>query len=235
MQTIIKAYKYKYINNKLQNIINNIVYKLCGECIIYLQKLLDTITDEDRNDIFNKQNATYCGNKFLIIKIKHKINKTELNEYIDPYYPNQKYIKNTIIENAECNNKISYFLNKKLAIYSKLPKNYTGHYVKYDSLGKKTMECDYDCGFKEGHYILYEENEHIIMERDYIHDEIAIKKKLITCIYDASIKAYNCTYITDLMVPMPSYNDQIKNNNFLFLYQNILTIQNGQACLRYAS
>ena len=48
------------------------VFKSCGNYIVVLQKLLDTITNESRSDVSNAMYANYRANKLRVILIINK-------------------------------------------------------------------------------------------------------------------------------------------------------------------
>lgn len=135
-----------------------IVFKSCKNYIVYLQKLYDTITNETRHKVYDKQHAKFRGNKFLVVKIIHKVDNTEIDECANTFYENKiiKYIKNKIIEekNYDYNKEIidsegiHYFLTEKTAKYFEIPKNYSGHWISYNVDGTEEYECSYHKGVK---------------------------------------------------------------------------------------
>jgi antitoxin component YwqK of YwqJK toxin-antitoxin module len=139
-----------------------ICYKSCGEYIVSLAKLNDTITNESRNDIANVSYAKFRGNKFLVTKICHKFT----NESIDFIYNTCYKIKllykvNEIVEvkfskdlNEICAEGIHYFKSKEAAYYYCLnTTNYTGKFKVWHDNGQLAVECNYKNGQLYGKYM----------------------------------------------------------------------------------
>jgi len=61
--THIKNLNYYYLNNP------NILFTNIDDHIIILQRLINTITDENRYGIVDYQNASYTGYNFIVLKI----------------------------------------------------------------------------------------------------------------------------------------------------------------------
>ena len=86
---------------------DGLVFKSCDTYIVALQKLKDTITNEDRK-VHNKNRAIYRGNKFRVIDIVSKVDlaftlthdeeKKEITEVNSDFTDNFVYIKNEIVE-----------------------------------------------------------------------------------------------------------------------------------------
>jgi hypothetical protein len=120
--------KIKAINGDY--LINSIyVYKSCGEYVVILERLLDTITNENRNNIPNEQSkpfAKYRGSKFLVKDIFHKFDSTKKVssisssnfENILEYEIGKVIIPDNFDINLEkvCSNGIHYFLKLEYEI-----------------------------------------------------------------------------------------------------------------------
>ena len=61
--THIKNLNYYYLNNP------NILFTNIDDHIIILQRLINTVTDENRYGIVDYQNASYTGYNFIVLKI----------------------------------------------------------------------------------------------------------------------------------------------------------------------
>jgi hypothetical protein len=136
--------KIKAINGDY--LINSIyVYKSCGEYVVILERLLDTITNENRNNIPNEQSkpfAKYRGNKFLVKDIFHKFNSTKKVSSISSSNFNQNKLEyeigkiiipddfDTDLEKV-CSNGIHYFLKLERAFYYSLQKIQNGEYLEW--------------------------------------------------------------------------------------------------------
>jgi hypothetical protein len=70
----IKAINEDYLINPIY------VYKSCADCVVILERLPDTVTNKNRNNITNKECksfAKYRGSKFLVKDIFHKFDSTK--------------------------------------------------------------------------------------------------------------------------------------------------------------
>ena len=65
------------------------VYKICGDYIVVLEKLPDTITNENRSNISqiddNKLYAKYRANKLLVKQIINKYDLTECEKVMSKF------------------------------------------------------------------------------------------------------------------------------------------------------
>ena len=161
-----------------------IVYKSYQEYIIKLQKLSDTITDEDR-DIFktnshtNKLKARYKANKLLVLDIYHKFTGEKKEKIVEFINLSLSYIfekgKITITnygkEDGESYEFIDYFLEEDLARYmkfNKYPYNVTTKKMKlYNKHGILRYEGGFTHSQREGHWIKYYNNGTIRLEGNY--------------------------------------------------------------------
>ena len=77
---------------------NMIVFERCGDYLVYLQKLPDTITNENRESLKDvskeeKLHASYHANKLLVLKIEHLWEKEKDDKNLIPILINE--IKST--------------------------------------------------------------------------------------------------------------------------------------------
>lgn len=140
----------------------NIVYKSCHPYIVTLQKLRDTITNEERQDIFDSFNAKYRANKLKVISIKHKLTNEEINSVETTYYEYKKlkYIKDTIVVEKNFNDDLKdpygegiyYYKNREIAYFLEIEKfnNYTGICKLWHTNGKLYWQCNYKTGKLDG-------------------------------------------------------------------------------------
>uniref|UniRef100_A0A6C0ECD2 Uncharacterized protein n=1 Tax=viral metagenome TaxID=1070528 RepID=A0A6C0ECD2_9ZZZZ len=90
----IKLLYEKYIKD------NTFVYKSCQKYVIILQKLHDTVTNENRTMVKDSNYAIFCANKLLVVEIFNKlvpyetINKISNKSFLN----NMTYEKGKIIE-----------------------------------------------------------------------------------------------------------------------------------------
>lgn len=129
---------------------NNYVFKSCQiKWIIILQKLNDTITNENRNDIYDIETASFRANKLKVICIVNKFNpKININKIINSIYTkkNITYTVNEIVcvddYDMDINNiyssGIHYYKSLDPAFYSELDlyKKYIGNFFSYHNNGR---------------------------------------------------------------------------------------------------
>jgi hypothetical protein len=132
------------------------VYKSCAEYVVILDRLLDTITNKNRNNISNKQCkpfAKYRGSKFLVKDIFNKFDSTKNVSSISSSnfknkleYEIEKVIIpdnfDTNLENV-CLNGIHYFLKLECAFYYSLQKIQIGEYLGWHDNGQQYIKCTY--------------------------------------------------------------------------------------------
>jgi hypothetical protein len=145
------------LNKELANYIydKKYVYKTCGDFIVVLEKLEDTITNESRSNVSyngdNKLYAKYRANKLLVKKIINKYNITICRTKIISNYYDFKIeyeIEEIVYPNCYdfnfekvCSFGIHYFLNLKRAFYYNLElRNMSGEYFDWYDNGKLCMQ-----------------------------------------------------------------------------------------------
>ena len=121
----------KQLTDKLVDYINDkkYVYKTCGDFIVVLEKLEDTITNENRSNVSqiddNRLYAKYRANKLLVKEIINKYDLTNCEVVESNYCSNTKYkinenvYPNDFDTNLEkvCSFGIHYFLKLVRAFY----------------------------------------------------------------------------------------------------------------------
>lgn len=171
------------MNPEISQLLDNyqkdgLVFKSCNTYIVVLQKLKDTITNEERN-VNNKNRAKYRGNIFRVVDIVSKIalaftidtdkkqEEYEINEVISDYTNDFIYYKNEIIEckdynhNTEkvCSTGIHYYLLWSTAFHHNLYKIildekykdiYTGKSYDWYEDGNPLSEINYLNGKQHG-------------------------------------------------------------------------------------
>jgi antitoxin component YwqK of YwqJK toxin-antitoxin module len=142
------------------------VYKSCGEYVVILERLLDTITNENRNNIPNEQCkpfAKYRGSKFLVKDIFHKFDSTKkVSSISSSNFENKLEYEigkiiipddfDTHLENV-CSNGIHYFLKLECAFYYSLKKIQNGEYLEWHDNGQLWKKCTYTDGKLNGEYL----------------------------------------------------------------------------------
>jgi antitoxin component YwqK of YwqJK toxin-antitoxin module len=162
------------------------VYKSCAEYVVILERLLDTITNENRNNIPNeqyKQFAKYRGNKFLVKDIFHKFDSTKkvLSILSSNFYKNQlKYEIGKIIIPDDfdtdlekvCSNGIHYFLKLECVFYYSLEKITNGDYLRWHDNGQLCLKCTYTNGKLNGDYLRWYDNGQLCLKCTYTNGKL---------------------------------------------------------------
>ena len=137
----------------------DIVYKACGEYIVELKRLPDTITNEARNDVVDRNYAKFRGNKFLVHSIKHKITNERISEIENTEFPDKiKYIVSKEISTEFCENlneicaKGIHFFNSFDAAYYYIDNIKNGIYKEWHDDGRQSKICNYKDGELHGEY-----------------------------------------------------------------------------------
>jgi antitoxin component YwqK of YwqJK toxin-antitoxin module len=139
-----------YINDK------KYVYKTCGNYIVVLEKLEDTITNENRSNVSqignNKLYAKYRADKLFVKQIIHKYYLTKCEKV--------------------CSSGIHYFLNLKRAFYYEISmENMNGEYLNWYDSGEIYEKCNCIDGKINGEYFLFHASGEICLKYNYINGE----------------------------------------------------------------
>lgn len=152
----------KVINNPdMVDTSPRLCYKSCGNYIVTMKKLPDTICNESRNNIVDPINAKFRANKLLVVSIQHKITKMVTHEIQNTSYVDQIWYRESEVvsvnnyckdPNIVCAPGIHYFLSLERAFCwgGKIPIN--GLYQDWHSNGRKSKECTYVNGKLHGLY-----------------------------------------------------------------------------------
>ncbi len=161
---------------------NEYIYKGCGDYIVVMKLLEDSITNESRKDIININYAKHRTNKVKVILIIHKFTLDAVDNVENSYHEKKlKYTTNEIIEekdydmelNNVCSAGIHYFKTIECSFYFTLIRElYTGHYILRHDNGQMYIECDYSDGKINGHYTRWYVNGQTSNECDYTDGEI---------------------------------------------------------------
>jgi len=182
-----------YINDK------KYVYKTCGDYIVVLEKLPDTLTNENRSNVSqigdNKLYAKYRADVLLVKKIINKYDLTQCETVMSSYEIETIYeIKNKnkyeietkyeinknvypdkFDNNLEkvCSSGIHYFLNLKCAFHYCINLEIiNGEYLKWYDNGQMCIKCNYIDGNLNGEYIQWHENGQMWIKYNYINGEL---------------------------------------------------------------
>lgn len=184
------------------------VYFACDDCIIIMEKLLDSITNESRSDIYDPLYATYMANKLKVVKIFKK------------YYPNDELDSVTSIEFC---NIMKYEVGKiiisdctlmyyKSIICSMYHESYhccyTGKYISWYDNGCMCERGNYKEGNKEGLWEYFYSNGQQSMKVVYSNGIIVEKLE-----FDKFKENQNMQIV--------NYNP-INNESFIQYYANII-------------
>ena len=152
------------------------VYKSCGNYIVTLQKLSDTVTNESRYSVMNRETAKYRTNKLKVISIQNKDNPKETLGLIEntSFSKKMTYRVNKIVSVDDfnmdlekvCSTGIHYFLDRDCAYYWE--KEITdGKWINWYENGNKMSEGNYVAGNQDGKWIEWYENGNN-RERNYV-------------------------------------------------------------------
>jgi len=169
-----------YINNK------KYVYKTCDDFIVVLEKLKDTITNENRSNVSqisdNKLYAKYRANKLLVKKIINKYELTNCEKVMSNGYKikteykiNETVYPNKFDNDLEnvCSSGIHYFLNLKSAFYYGIVmNNMNGKYLSWYDDGQIKIKCNYVDGKLNGEHLRWYENGQMYEKCNYINGKI---------------------------------------------------------------
>ena len=157
------------------------IYKGCGDYIVVMKLLKDSITNKSRANIINANYAKHRTNKVKVILIINKFTLEIVNNVENSHHEKKlKYIVNEIIEvkdydmdlNNVCCAGIHYFKKIKCAFYFILNAElYTGHSIKWYENGQKCEESNYVDGKRNGHFTSWYRNGQKCIERDHIDDK----------------------------------------------------------------
>jgi hypothetical protein len=162
---------------------SNVVYKSCGDYIVVLKKLADTITNESRDNVKDQNNAKFRADKLEVICIFSKNNTSEQLETINNTCYSEKRLTYTVGKivsvgdynmdpNKVCTSGIHYFKNITVAFYYEFDvSHFTGHFISWHDNGNKRWECDYVDGKQHDHYIRWDENGNMLCKCEYINDK----------------------------------------------------------------
>ena len=158
----------------------DIVYKSCGEYVVELKRLPDTITNEGRDYVADSRYAKFRGNKFFVHSIKHKITNENISEIENTVFIEKtiKYIVGEEVStefcedlNEICAEGIHFFTSYDAAYnYLEIVKN--GICKLWFDNGRQSMICSYKDGQLDGEYKEWYSNGRQLNIRNYINGEL---------------------------------------------------------------
>lgn len=165
-----------------QFIDSDYVFKSCqGAWIVVLEKLSDTLTNETRDNIVEKQYAKYRADKLKVIMIFNKHNPSQTKkEVVNSFYKNLEIIYKVgeIVHsdsfdsnlNNVCTSGIHYFLNIEPAYYLECEYwgCFTGKYIQWYDNGQKRQESYRFKGHLHDKYIRWHINGQKDVECEFI-------------------------------------------------------------------
>ena len=163
-----------------------ICYQSCFTFIIKLQKLPDTITNEDReifktNPLADKQKAHHKANKMLVLDIYHKFTKEKRKKMnifircISKYIHKVGEITETNYgkKDVKFSEYIDYYLEEDRAIYANQGFRYfNGRSKLYTKDGVLICEGEFLGGLKFGEWIYYFNNGKISERLNFLDGKI---------------------------------------------------------------
>ena len=104
----------------------DLCYKRCGDYIVTMKKLPDTICNESRKGIVDPLHAKFRADKLLVVSIEHKLTGNKINRIQNTTYHNQIWYEvskevsvtdyNQDLDEV-CAPGIHYFLSRDAAFY----------------------------------------------------------------------------------------------------------------------
>jgi antitoxin component YwqK of YwqJK toxin-antitoxin module len=178
----------KQLTEELEEYINDkkYVYKICGDFIVILEKLEDTLTNENRSNVSQKDDdklyAKYRANKLLVKEIINKYDLTKCENVMSggyaiqiEYKVNETVYPDNFDTNLEevCSSGIHYFLNLKSAFYYCLEtENINGEYLNWYDNGQMYEKCNYVDGKMNGEYLEWYSNGQMMIKGNYVDGKI---------------------------------------------------------------
>lgn len=195
----------KYINDPsyVYKMSYNLSDSVATEWLVVMEKLPETITNEDRKNVANMSYAKFRANKLKVIEI-FKMHDPEISkEYVTNYYMGERTIykvneiayPNSYDENSEnvCSEGIHYFKTPRGVIYySGPPKNFTGEWVTFFDNGSEEKLVNMINGMLMGKSIEFYKDEGINVESYY---ENSILTGLLTKRFKNGEKQYEGNYL----------------------------------------
>ena len=191
----------------------DIVYKACGEYIVELKRLSDTITNEKRDGVVDSNYAKFRGNKFLVHSIKHKITKKNISEIENTEFPDKiKYIVSKEISTEFCENlneicaKGIHFFNSFDAAYYYIDNIKNGIHKEWYENGRQSIICNYKDGKLYGDYKQWTYDGILIINYRYTNDKL-----------DGS---YNKWHYNGQQYIICNYKDGLLDGEYIQWYEN---------------
>ena len=160
------------------------VFKSCGNYVVVLEKLPDTITNELRTT-YDPRYSKYRANKFLIVLIFNKFDSSITIDKIENSSYEEKicYKKGETVEVNDYNMELTkvyasgihYFKTIEQAFYWELLKfnpTYTGKWIQWYDDGYNWYEGEYLDGKQTGKWILWYENGDKKDENEYLDGKL---------------------------------------------------------------
>lgn len=192
-----RSYVYKLISHE------NLKSKEKKDWLIIMKKTDDTITNERRNGIIDKNFAKFRANELVVVEIINILNPNEridkiLNRFQD--CKEVQYVKGKIVrpdyynEDIEhvCSAGIHYFKTLFAAYYyRKVPKNYTGKWFGWGNNGEIVLNGEYENGRFTGKLTSWHLNGRKKREENYVNS--LLSGQFIEWYDNGQIKT-DCTY-----------------------------------------
>lgn len=144
---------YPFLKERENSSITNYVYKSCKKnWIIVMLPCKDTITNENRNNICDKNKAKYRASHLLVVMIFNKLDPSKIIYSIETKFSSNKIStsyevgKNVYPDKFDdnldniCSSGIHYFKSLERAFYYEIPDDYQGKYIIWYDNGNKREE-----------------------------------------------------------------------------------------------
>ena len=158
----------------------DICYKSCGDYIVTMKKLPDTVTNESRKDVVDPLHAKFRADKLLVVNIEHKITGKMIDRIQNTSYQN-KHVWYEVSKEVSapdyyqdldevCAPGIHYFLSRDAAYYW-IFRIKDGLMRSWHDNGQIAEECTYVDGKEHGLYQSWHENGQKMNECTFVHGE----------------------------------------------------------------
>ena len=185
---------------------SDLCYKSCGDYIVTMKKLPDTITNESRKGIVDPLHAKFRADKLLVVSIEHKstgkcIDKIQNTTYIGRqiWYEESKKVSVSDYYQGEdevCVPGIHYFLSRDAAFYWDNKTIRNGPFRSWYHNGQPYEEYTYLNGILHGSYHCWYDNGNTNKECSYLNGYINGSYRTW---YNNGHKCMECSYLNGNM------------------------------------
>ena len=183
---------------------SDLCYKSCGDYIVTMKKLPDTVTNESRKGVSDPLHAKFRADKLLVVRIEHKTTGKRIDKIQNTSYKYNQIWYEVLKEvsvpdydpdhNQVCASGIHYFLSRDAAFYWNIDQtnDNDGIYRSWFDNGQYGVECTYIGGKLHGSYQSWYYHGQKDVECNYVSGE---RHGSYQTWYDNGRKKQRCSYI----------------------------------------